>query len=404
MSNASITTNLSGYVPYTGATKSVNLGDKSLSAAYLTVEDTSGGDFIVSQINPDGIYHIHQIPAEKNFVIKDYDDVNTVFQTIAEFIYNTSTAERFLRLSGGLVLPASVFGAGNELEGAFEYNSDRFYGTIATGIARKEFTLSDTTLTSGRVPFATTNGRLMDSSSLVWNDTTKRLGIGTSPTARLHVVETNTAVGASYFMTLNDLKWTPSAADGTYTNVACRNVCTKDGGFNVTGTLALRGFQNQVANIGTGNVTDATGGTFYLSNIGSGTISNGYGAYFISPYSAGAGSPITTYTHVYLAAVAGAGITNAYALYQAGSSDLNVFMGSVGVKMSPTYTLDVTGNFRCSTGLGCNGKTPQTAYASGGAVTTSAGAFGFNSDAERANLTTLVSNIRAALVANGIMS
>jgi hypothetical protein len=61
-------------------------------------------------------------------------------------------------------------------------------------------------------------------------------------------------------------------------------------------------------------------------------------------------------------------------------------------------TATITGAF------GCNGKTAQTAYASGGAVTTSAGSYGFASDAERASLTTLVANIRTALVANGIMS
>jgi hypothetical protein len=52
----------------------------------------------------------------------------------------------------------------------------------------------------------------------------------------------------------------------------------------------------------------------------------------------------------------------------------------------------------------CNGATARTAYASGGAVTTSAGTYGFASDAERASLTTLVANIRTALVNNGIMS
>ena len=53
--------------------------------------------------------------------------------------------------------------------------------------------------------------------------------------------------------------------------------------------------------------------------------------------------------------------------------------GSVGIAMAPTYTLDVTGNFRCSTGFSCNGKTPQTAYASGGAAggTATSGGYGF---------------------------
>jgi len=79
--------------------------------------------------------------------------------------------------------------------------------------------------------------------------------------------------------------------------------------------------------------------------------------------------------------------------------------GNLGVKMAPTYTLDVTGNIRCSTGFGCNSKTPQTAYASGGAVTQTAGAsYGATEQAMLGALKTLANNIRTALVNNGIMS
>lgn len=52
--------------------------------------------------------------------------------------------------------------------GYFEYASDKYYGTITTGTSRKEFTLNDAALTAGRIPFATTNGRLTDSSALTW--------------------------------------------------------------------------------------------------------------------------------------------------------------------------------------------------------------------------------------------
>ena len=81
--------------------------------------------------------------------------------------------------------------------------------------------------------------------------------------------------------------------------------------------------------------------------------------------------------------------------------------GKTGFGMVPTYSLDVTGNIRCSTGFGCNGATPQTAYASGGAAPaggTGATAGAYDTAAHRDALITLVNNIRAALVANGIMS
>ena len=112
-------------------------------------------------------------------------------------------------------------------------------------------------------------------------------------------------------------------------------------------------------------------------------------------------------------AVAGAGAAG-YCFIQGKhtgvASDGNLMLDPVGGKVrigsatAPGYMLDVTGDIRASTGFGCNSKTPQTAYASGGAVATGAGAFGFASDAERASVTTLLANIRLALVANGIMS
>jgi hypothetical protein len=47
--------------------------------------------------------------------------------------------------------------------GAVEFLTDDFYATITAGAARKSFVLTDgTNLTSGRIPAATTNGRLID--------------------------------------------------------------------------------------------------------------------------------------------------------------------------------------------------------------------------------------------------
>jgi hypothetical protein len=55
--------------------------------------------------------------------------------------------------------------------------------------------------------------------------------------------------------------------------------------------------------------------------------------------------------------------------------------------------------------FGCNNKSVQTAYASGGALAAyTTGAFGLNSDANMSALHAMVVSIRAALVANGIMS
>jgi hypothetical protein len=75
------------------------------------------------------------------------------------------------------------------------------------------------------------------------------------------------------------------------------------------------------------------------------------------------------------------------------------FSMAIGGAATFASTVTVTGGF------GCNAATPQTAYASGGALAGYVtGAFGFDSDAHASELHGMVVKIRAALVANGIMS
>jgi len=66
----------------------------------------------------------------------------------------TTTSLPFQMTSGTLLTTA--------LAGGIEFLTDKFYGTITTGAARKEITLNDAALTSGYIPIATTNGRLTD--------------------------------------------------------------------------------------------------------------------------------------------------------------------------------------------------------------------------------------------------
>lgn len=77
------------------------------------------------------------------------------------------------------------------------------------------------------------------------------------------------------------------------------------------------------------------------------------------------------------------------------------------------WTISAAGNLSSEAGidftvagkLGCNGKTAQASYASGGASTANVNANGaFDNQTTGNGLITLVNNIRAALVANGIMS
>ena len=66
--------------------------------------------------------------------------------------------------------------------GAVEFLTDKWYGTITTGAARKELTLNDVGLTSGRVPYVTTNGRLTDFESFSFSTGTGLSAVLTSST------------------------------------------------------------------------------------------------------------------------------------------------------------------------------------------------------------------------------
>lgn len=106
-----------------------------------------------------------------------------------------------LKFNSGTLLTAAE-------DGAVEFLTDKFYGTITTGAARKELTLNDVALTSGRVPFATTNGRLTDDADITFATDTL--------TVTKIVASTNIQVGGGAVVaSLDHGTYTP-----TLTNVA----------------------------------------------------------------------------------------------------------------------------------------------------------------------------------------
>ena len=122
------------------------------------------------------------------------------------------------------------------------------------------------------------------------------------------------------------------------------------------------------------------------------------------------GFAITKAATVFIVSAPTEGTTNAALWVDTG----NVIVGGntrLGGLTAPTVALDVTGAALISTtmtvtgGFGCNTKAAQTAYASGGALAAyGAGANGLDSGANMSALHALVVNMRAALVANGVMS
>lgn len=82
-----------------------------------------------------------------------------------------TTTNAPLRITSGPLTTTPVVGN-------FEFLTDKPYYTITTGAARKEFALWDAAGTSGRIPFTTTNGRLLDDAALAWDNSTKVLQLG----------------------------------------------------------------------------------------------------------------------------------------------------------------------------------------------------------------------------------
>jgi hypothetical protein len=98
--------------------------------------------------------------------------------------------------------------------GGVEFLTDKYYATITTSAARKELTLNDAALTSGRMPFVTTNGRLTDNANFVSDGSRFTIG-GTNPsTSTVDVqgsfayavtsVSTNTTLDATHCVVLVD--------------------------------------------------------------------------------------------------------------------------------------------------------------------------------------------------------
>lgn len=135
--------------------------------------------------------------------------------------------------------------------GVVEFLTDDFYGTITTGAARKKFVLDNgTNLVLGRVPYATTNGRLIDSGNLTFDATTLTLagdlavtGSSTNTTAAINATKTytnstspTTPAGLNFIATMNQT----SASLGTGYGIVAQGIFgpTTTGGTDYTITNA----------------------------------------------------------------------------------------------------------------------------------------------------------------------
>ena len=167
----------------------------------LRVNDTTTYQTNASAYHTAGYYDIYF----NNQAVNDHFDVWNgssydhifSFGPWASLGANTFTGTQTFRTGGTGATTApwkAVSGALNTTPevGAFEFLTDKPYFTITTGAARKEFTLNDAALTSGRIPYITTNGRLTSSANLTFNGTD--LAFSSTGTASLSVIENSLAM------------------------------------------------------------------------------------------------------------------------------------------------------------------------------------------------------------------
>lgn len=179
-----------------------------------------------------------------------------------------------LKLNSGTLLTSAE-------AGAVEFLTDKYYGTITTGAARKELTLNDAALTSGRVPFATTNGRLTDSSAFTFSAGT----LSSTTFAGALTGNASTATALATPRNINGVAFdgtapiTVTAAAGTLTGATLNSGVTASSLTSV-GTIATgvwNGTDIAVADGGTG-VSSLTayapifGGTTTTGAVQSGTV------------------------------------------------------------------------------------------------------------------------------------
>ena len=156
-----------GYVPYTGATQDLDLGTNDLKVNEIFLYDEVNDNYGSTHYT-DGNYHIEDADGHKLLVIEDG------FMQI----HKTDTIQSNLYTSG--------------LTATRDHYLPNASGTIAlTSDIVSSITIGTTAITSGtvgRVLFEGTGNVVQQSSSLFWDNTNGRLGIGTSsPSVPLEV-------------------------------------------------------------------------------------------------------------------------------------------------------------------------------------------------------------------------
>lgn len=184
-----------------------------------------------------------------------------------------------------------------------------------------------------------------DGSAAVWNESSYTGGSGSR---NYHAVRS--------IITAN-----PSANVYDLAIVAAENQIIQSGSYNIDSTdlFPLRATRSRLTLGGTGTVKGAAGYNTYLGLEGGSATVTALAHYVAtSPYRYNSTGTLGTAYGVYLYSQKDSFITDAYGIYQAGSSDKNFFNGKVGVgTSSPTNKLHVIGGVTFTSGAGGGNQT-----------------------------------------------
>jgi hypothetical protein len=175
---------LTGFVPYTGATADVNLGTHDLAAERgtfenngssntLTVNHTSGSGYgiIVTKGGNNEALYVSKTSGSGNAMTVVGGRTSLVDLALSSV---TNTAGDFLTISGGVVHKRTAAQTLTDIGGQAALTNP----VTGTGA-------------SGQVAYFTGTSAISSESNLFWDATNDRLGIGVTPSAPLHVVNSS---------------------------------------------------------------------------------------------------------------------------------------------------------------------------------------------------------------------
>jgi hypothetical protein len=190
---------LSGYVPYTGATQDVNLGSNSLSTEKVFLYDAPNDNYGSVHFT-DGNFHIEDADNHPLFVVENGFLQIHKEATIQSNLFTTDlteTRDHYLPDESGTIALTSDIPAPITIDAVPTDGSSNAVSSngVFDALATKQNTLTNPitgTGASGQVAFFNGATTQIGDSGLFWDNTNKRLGVGTNvPATNLTIQQGN---------------------------------------------------------------------------------------------------------------------------------------------------------------------------------------------------------------------